>query len=142
VELPREVLRDRVPLDEAGEQALAEQLHHRFSVPALEGVKGAVFGESPVGQQEMRVGMPLDQVSGGGDGDDDSGPSVRTELLAHVLGEALGGAVRELEEKLSTLAEDAAQQPWHGENDVPMRDGREDLLLQPLRPQELALLLA
>ena len=50
--LAREVLRDRVPLDEAGEQALAEQLHHRFGVPALERVKGAVVREAAIGQRE------------------------------------------------------------------------------------------
>ena len=141
-ELAREVLRDRVPLDETGEQALTEQLHHRFRVPVLEGVKGAVCGEGPIRAQQVCVGMPLDKVPGGGNGDDDSGPSVRTELLAHVLGDGLGGALREVEEELAPLAEDPAQEAWHGEDDMPMRDGLEDLLLQPLRPQELSLLLA
>ncbi len=131
-----------MPFDEADEQALAEQPHHRFTVPALEGVKGAVVGESPVGQQEVCVGMPLDQVPGGGDGDDYSGPSVRTELLAHLLGDGLGGALREVKEKLPTLPEDPPQEAGHGEDDVPMRNGREHLLLQPLRPEDLALLLA
>jgi hypothetical protein len=45
-ELVREVLRNRVVLDETGEQALTEQLHHRFRVPVLEGVKGAVQARS------------------------------------------------------------------------------------------------
>ena len=86
--------------------------------------------------------MPLDQVSGGGNGDDDSGPAVWAEPSADVLGDGLGGALRQVEEELPTLAEDAAQEARHGEDDVPMRNGREHLLLQPLRPQELALLLA
>jgi hypothetical protein len=128
-ELPREILRDRVPLDEAGEQALAEQPHHRFTVPALEGVKGAVVGESPVGQQEVCVGMPLDQVSGGGDGDDDTRPAVLAESSPDVLGEGLGGALGEVEEKLPTLPEDPPQETRHGEDDVAMGDGREHLLL-------------
>ena len=57
-ESAREILRDRVPLDETGEQALTEQLHHRFRVPVLEGVKGAVVGESPIGEEKVSVGMP------------------------------------------------------------------------------------
>jgi len=86
--------------------------------------------------------MPLDQVPGGGDGDDDSGPSVRTELLAHVLGDGLGGALRKVEQELAPLAEDPAHEARHGEDDVPMRNGLEDLLPEPFGPQELALLLA
>ena len=76
----RKVLRDRAVLAEAGEQALAEQLHHSFRVPALERVKDAVFGEGPIRGQEVCVGMPLDQVPGGGDGANASGapgPSTR-----------------------------------------------------------------
>ena len=109
---------------------------------ALEGVKDAVVGESPVAQQEVSVGMPLNQVSGGSDGDDDSGPAVLGEPSPDVLSDGLGGALREVEEELSTLPEDHPQEARHGEDDVPMRNGREHLLLQPLRPQELTLLLA
>ena len=141
-ELAREILRDRVPLDKAGEQALTEQLHHRFRVPVLEGVKGAVVGESPIGEEKVSVGMPLDQVSGGGDGDDDAGPAVWTESCPDVLGDGLGGALGEVEEKLPALPEDPPQEAGHGEDEVAMRNGREHLLLQPLRPKELTLLLA
>jgi NADH-quinone oxidoreductase subunit N len=54
-----------MPLDEAGEQALAERLHHGIGVPALEGVKGAVVGESPVGRQEVWVWMTGVPVTAG-----------------------------------------------------------------------------
>ena len=102
-ELAREILRDRLPLDETGEQALTEQLHHRFRVPVLEGVKGAVVGESPIGEEKVSVGMPLDQVSGGGDGDDDTGPAVWAVSPPDILGDGLGGALGEVEEKLPAL---------------------------------------
>jgi hypothetical protein len=141
-ELAREVLRDRVVLDEAGEQALTEQLHHRFRVPVLEGVKGAVGGESPIGQEKVSVGMPLDEVPGGGDGDDDTGPAVWAESCPDVLGGGLGGALGEVEEELPALPEDPPQEAGHGEDEVAMRNGREHLLLEPLRPKELTLLLA
>jgi hypothetical protein len=141
-ELARELLRDRVALDEAGEQPFTAQLHHRFRVPAFQGVKGAVAGESPVGHEKVSMGMPLDQVSGGGDGDDDTGLAVWAKPFSDVLGDGTGGALREVEEELSTLAEDPPQEAGHGEDDMAMRNGREHLLPQPLRPQELALLLA
>jgi hypothetical protein len=51
-------------------------------------------------------------------------------------------ALGEVEEKLATLSEDPAQEAGHGEDEMAMRDGREDLVLQPLGPQKLLLLLA
>ena len=41
----------------------------------------------------------------------------------------LGGALGEVEEELATFAEDAAQEAWHREDDMPMRKGRGHLLL-------------
>jgi len=128
-ELAREIFRDRVSLDEAGKEALAEQLHYRFAVPAWEGVKRTLLGEATVGQEKVSVGMPLDQVPGGGDGHDGAGPSVRAEPSPHVLGDGLGGALGEVEQKLPPLAEDPAQEARHREDDMPMRNGREHLLL-------------
>ena len=63
-EFVREVLRDRVSLDEAGEQAFAEQLHHRFGVPSLKRVKGAVVGEGPIRTQQVCVGPGKARSSG------------------------------------------------------------------------------
>jgi hypothetical protein len=103
-ELASKVLRDRVTLDESGEQAFAEEPHHRIAVPDREGLKSAILGKATVGQEEVSVRMPLDQISGGGNGDDDAGPSVRAELSAHVLSHGLRGTLREVEEELPTLA--------------------------------------
>ena len=77
-----------------------------------------------------------------GKGHADAGPSVRADSSPHVLGDGLGGALREVEEKLPTLAEDPAQEARHGEDDMTMRNGLEHLLLEPLCPKELTLLLA
>jgi len=52
------------------------------------------------------------------------------ESSSDVLGDGLGGALREVEEKLPTLPEDPPQEAWHGEDEVAMRNGREHLLLQ------------
>ena len=77
--------------------------------------------------------MPLDQVPARGDRDHDTGPSVRTEVSSHVLGEGLGGALGEIEEQLSALSEDPAQETRHGDDDMTMRDGGEDLLIAASR---------
>jgi hypothetical protein len=131
-ELSRKVLRDRMSLDEAGEQALAEQLHHCFRVPALERVKNTVLGDGPIRGQATGPGPRRWRWRR------QFRASVRTELLAHVLGDGLGGAPRKVEQELAPLAEDPAQEAWHGEDDAPMRNGLEDLLLEPFRPQELS----
>jgi hypothetical protein len=98
--------------------------------------------ESAVGHEKVTVGMPLDQIAARRDGHDDAGPSVRAELSPRVLGDGLGGALREVEQELTPLAEDPAQEARHGEDDMTMRNGLEHLPLEPFRPQELALLLA
>jgi hypothetical protein len=128
-ELARELLRDRVALDETGEQALAEQLHDGMGVPALQGVEGAVSGEASIRGQQVSVRVPLGQIPRGRDGDDDSRPAVLAEPSADVLGDGLGGALREVHEELSSLPEDAPQKPRHGQDDVTVRNGFEHLLL-------------
>jgi hypothetical protein len=50
--------------------------------------------------------------------------------------------LREVEQKLSPLSEDSAQEARHGEDNMPVRHGLEHFLLQPLGPQELLLLFA
>jgi len=46
-ELPGELWGDGVTLEEVGQESLAEQLHHRFAVPGLEGVKRPSSGKAP-----------------------------------------------------------------------------------------------
>ena len=57
--LPGEILRDRVALDETGQQALPEELHDRVSVPCLERVKRAVVREGAVGHHAMNANPHL-----------------------------------------------------------------------------------
>jgi hypothetical protein len=73
-------------------------------------MKRAIVREATVGQEKVTVRMPLNQVSGRDDGDDDAGPSVRADLSAHVLGDGLGGALGEVEQKLPPSA--ASGYPW------------------------------
>jgi hypothetical protein len=140
--LPGEFLGDRVSLEQARQQALAEQLHDRVTVPGLERVKRTIVRERAVGHEHVTVRMPLEEITAGGDGHDEPGPSVRAEMPLHVLGEGLRRALREIEKKRAALPEDSAEEARHGEDNVMMRDRLEHFLLQPLRPQELLLLFA
>jgi hypothetical protein len=118
--LSGQLLGDGTAFDETGEQALAQQLHHRVSVPRLARVKRAIVREGAVGHNDVSHE------------DDDARPSVRSHPYPHVLGEGLRGALREVEQKLSSPSEDPAQEARHGENDLSMRDGLEHFFLQPL----------
>jgi len=86
--------------------------------------------------------MPLDEISSGGDRDDEAGAGVVAEAPAHELGCGLGGGAAQLGEQLTPSAEQGSQQPRDGQDDVAVRDRGQHLLAQPLGPQELTLLLA
>jgi len=62
-ELTDKVLRDRVPKDETGQQALAEQLHDRLAVPILERVKSTLVRKRAIGREDVSVWMPLYRTS-------------------------------------------------------------------------------
>ena len=83
--------------------------------------------------------MPLDQIAGGRDRDDDAGASVVAEAPADKLAHGLGGVPPQLGEQLAPPSEERTQQPRDGQNDVAVGDLGEHLLAQPLGPQELAL---
>jgi hypothetical protein len=68
-----EFLGDRVSLDQARQQALAEQLHHRVSVPRLERVKRTIVRERALGHEKVTMRMPLQKVAGAGDRGHDAG---------------------------------------------------------------------
>jgi hypothetical protein len=57
--LPDQILRNRVPFAETGQQALPEQLHDHITVPGRERVKGAVVREGAVGHEDVSMRMPL-----------------------------------------------------------------------------------
>jgi hypothetical protein len=60
-------------------------------------------------------------------------PSVRSDSCPHVLGESRSTALREVEQKLTPLSEDPAQEARHPENNMTVRHGLEHFLLQPPR---------
>jgi len=56
-----------VSLDQARQQALAEQFHDRVTVPGLERVKGTIVRERAVGQEKVTMKPPLQEIAGAGD---------------------------------------------------------------------------
>jgi hypothetical protein len=85
-ELGCQLPRDRVFVHETREKSLTEEPHERLAVPALEALEGAIWGEAAVGHENVPVAIPLQEVTRGGDRDDDPRPDVGSELPAYVLG--------------------------------------------------------
>jgi hypothetical protein len=75
-QLPDELLGDGVAVEESSEDALAEQAHQERGVPSGQADEGAVCGEAAAGGEQVQVGVPLQEVSGGGDGNDETGAQV------------------------------------------------------------------
>jgi hypothetical protein len=65
----------------------------------------------------MQVRVPLEEIAGGCDRDYDPRPAVHSERSAQVLDQGFRAALGEITQQLAALAEDPAQQPWHGEHD-------------------------
>jgi hypothetical protein len=121
-ELPHELGRGGVGLDELGQQPLPEEAHQQGGVPHRQGLPGAVRRPRGVGREEVDVGMPLDEIAGGGDGDHDAGAGLVSETPADELGHGLGGGAAELGEQLAPSAQERTQQPGDGQDDVAVGD--------------------
>ncbi len=65
-------------LEESRENPLSEEADEEGGVPFRQGQEGAVRGEPAVGGEQVEVGVPLQEVSGGGHGDDEAGSDVVT----------------------------------------------------------------
>jgi len=63
-------------IEEAGEDSLAEKAHQERGVPFRQGEEAAVRGEAAVGCEQVEMGVPLQEVSRGGDRDDEAGTQV------------------------------------------------------------------
>ena len=58
-----EFFRDGVTLDETRQEPLAKQLHHAMAVPGFERTEAAVVREASAGQENMGMGMPLEEIA-------------------------------------------------------------------------------
>jgi hypothetical protein len=127
-ELLHELERDGVSLDEPRQQTLPEEARQQRGVPFRQRLPGAGLRFPGVGGEEVEVGMPLDEIAGGGDGDDDAGAGLVAEAPADEFGDRLGGGAAELGEQLAPSAQERPQQPGDGQDDVAVRDRGEQLL--------------
>jgi hypothetical protein len=75
-QLAHQLFGDGPALDQPGQQALAKQPHELQGVPLRRGMPGAIPPSAAIGGDEVEMGMPLQEVSRGGHGDDDPGTSV------------------------------------------------------------------
>ena len=129
-------------VEEAGEEPLAEQAHQERGIPLRHAAEAAVRAHAAVGGEEVQIGVPLEEVSRGGDGDDGAGPRVGCGGAADELGGRFGGGPAELGEEVSATAKQRPQQARDRQHHVAVGYGSEKLLPQPFGPQELLLLLA
>jgi hypothetical protein len=91
--------------------------------------------KAPVGDDEMQVWVPVDQGAEGLDGGDDAGDDVRfAEGGAQEVAErAVGDATEDTEER-AVVEEEGSQTLGHGEDVLAVRDGVEEMVLEPVGP--------
>ena len=82
------------------------------------------------------MGVPLQEVSGGCDGDDDAGARVTTDSPADELARGLGGGPPQLREQLAPSAEERSEQPRDRQDDVTVRDLGHHRAQRPVLPGE------
>jgi hypothetical protein len=83
----------------------------------------------------MQVGMPVQKLPGGLDGDDSSGKSVAAGIFTEERGKSLPGAQGEFGEKPSPIPECRPQDLGECEDEMPVRNGAYHLLPDEFRPQ-------
>ncbi len=93
-ELLDQLPRNRVALDQASQEALAKEPHDLCPVPRLHLAEAPVRGKSAVRAQDVQVGMPLEEIPGGGDRDDDAGADILSQAYSGRLGHSLGSRLR------------------------------------------------
>lgn len=82
-QLPHELFGDGLLGHQTVKEALSKQTHHSLAVPGRHGVERVVSGQASVGAQQMSMRMPLDQIAGGRDGDDEAGTDVLANTFTH-----------------------------------------------------------
>jgi hypothetical protein len=83
----------------------------------------------------VQVWVPLQEVSCGRYRDDDAGASVAATGEPDQLLDGLGPRASQLPEQFAAAAEQGTQQARDGQDDMPVGDGSQDFLAQPLGPE-------
>ena len=119
--------------DHHGQDLLAESGAENVRVEPGDGLEGVVsFAPGPVGQQAMQVGMPVELVAVGLDGEDGRGHAVTAQGMSEVLAEASPSGTAEFPQKLSIASESGPKDFRDGPHQLPMRNLLEDLASNPL----------
>jgi hypothetical protein len=92
------------------------------------GDETSVRPEGPGESQDMQVGMPVQKLPGGLDGDDSSGKSVAAGIFTEERGKSLPGAQGEFGEKPSPIPECRPQDLGECEDEMPVRNRADHLL--------------
>jgi hypothetical protein len=83
-------------IEEPGEESPAEQAHQEGGVPLGQADEGTTCGKAAVAGEDVQVGVPLQEISCGGEGDDQAGAEVHSGLTADELDGGLGPGPGEL----------------------------------------------
>jgi hypothetical protein len=109
-------------VEEAGEDSVAEEAHQEGRVPFWEGLERTVRGEAAVGGEQVEMGVPLEEVPGGGDGDDEAGTGIGRNGTANELDRGLGAGTGQLGQEIAATAKERPQQAGNGQHHVAVRD--------------------
>ena len=118
-----------------------EQLLQRLQADLGQHVEQPRAHEQPVGDQGVKMRVPIEVFAEGVDRHDDAGHAVgQVERGAQVFEQALVRDAAQILEQVAVVAEVRPQHLGDAEGEMPVRDREEDRLGQQL-PEELNLLL-
>ena len=102
---------------------MAEEFDDGLGTFVGQAVEGAFAVEEPAGGQHMEVRVEDKVVAEGVGGGDGGEPAVgEAEAGAEGVAEGFGGGLEEQGEEVAALAEDAAEHPGDGEDELAVRD--------------------
>jgi hypothetical protein len=132
-ELPGFLFADELFPQQCLDEAVAEQFGQRLDTLHRHEVKASIPIHQSGRGENMEMGMEVQVVAKslhGGDGGELSIRQVKAD--AHPVAQALDADTEEMVEELAPLAEDAAQGPGHGEDELAVRHLEADLVRNPV----------
>jgi hypothetical protein len=131
--------RDHPLLAQQGQDVGLEEVPQYGGVEEGRVNETAVRPKGPCGSQDMQVGMPVQKLPGGLDGNNGGGKSVPFRVFPEEHGKGFPGAQGKLGEKPPPVPEGRPQDLGECEYEMPVGDGADHLLADELCPQGGAL---
>lgn len=138
--LPGERRRDDLSSDEEADDRPAQPLSKERFRDRRQGSEASRSFKDAVGDERVHVGVEVDQVAEGLHEEDEARAGARMRDAVRPRERARDDAA-ELSEKGSAVGKEWADEPWNGEDVLPVRDGTQHALLDPLAVGEDALLM-